>query len=131
MLSWIIVAIALYYFGLFIPSGLKLQLRGLAWGVGPQDDQPADTLVLGRARRAHENIKENLPVFLVVATLTLVTGTSAAALTGAMIWVIARALYLPLYLFGVPWLRTLAFGISLIGLLLMIVALVSGAGSTA
>lgn len=131
MLSWIVAAIALYYIGLFIPSGLKVSIKGVAWGFGPQDDQPADTLYLGRARRAHENIKENLPVFLAVATLTIVTGTSDAALTGAMIWVIARALFLPLYLVGVPWLRTLAFGFSLIGLVVMSVALVSGAGSTA
>lgn len=86
----------------------------------PPDRPPTETLTLGRARRAHENLKENLPVFLVVATLTLVTGTAAAALTGAAIWVIARAIYLPVHVFGVPWLRTLVFGISLIGLVLMI-----------
>lgn len=124
MLSWIIAAIALYYVGLFIPSGLKLSHEGLAWGAGPQDTPPTDTIALGRARRAHENLKENLPVFLVVAVLTMVQGTAPAAMTGASVWVIARVIYLPLYLFGVPWLRTLVFGVSLIGLLLMILTLV-------
>ena len=124
MLSWIIAAIALYYVGLFIPSGLKLSHEGLAWGAGPQDTPSTDTIALGRARRAHENLKENLPVFLVVAVLTMVQGTAPAAVTGASVWVIARLIYLPLYLFGVPWLRTLVYGISLIGLLLMILTLV-------
>ena len=123
MLTWIIAAIALYYCGLFIPSILKLTQMGMVWGAGPQDVRPERTIMLGRAERAHENIKENLPAFLAVATLTLVLGVAPAALTGAAVWVIARAIYLPLYILGVPVLRTLVFGISLIGLIMMILAL--------
>lgn len=124
MLSWIIAAIALYYCGLFIPSGLKLRTDGVAWGAGPQDVGPTETIALGRARRAHENLKENLPAFLSVAVLAMVLGQSAQATLGAGVWVVARVVYVPLYLMGVPYLRSLVFGISLLGLILMILALV-------
>jgi uncharacterized MAPEG superfamily protein len=38
-------------------------------------------------------------------------------------WFAGRIAYLPLYLLGVPWLRTLAYGVALAGLLLMFMRL--------
>ena len=38
---------------------------------------------------------------------------------GAEVWFAGRVVYLPLYLFGVPWLRTAAYGVSLAGLTMM------------
>jgi uncharacterized MAPEG superfamily protein len=53
-----------------------------------------------------------------------VTGRSGGvAAEGAWIWLAARIVYLPLYLFGVPRLRSLAFGVSALGLVLMAVRL--------
>jgi uncharacterized MAPEG superfamily protein len=50
-----------------------------------------------------------------------VSGTVTAA--GAWLYLIDRVVYLPMYLFGVPWLRTLAWTISLLGIAMMLVPL--------
>jgi len=42
---------------------------------------------------------------------------------GATIWIVARIVYLPLYLAGVPKLRTLAWVVSIVGLLMMLAQL--------
>lgn len=43
---------------------------------------------------------------------------------GAGIWFVARLLYIPLYLFGVPYLRSLAWLASILSLLLMLLRLI-------
>ena len=42
---------------------------------------------------------------------------------GAELWFAARIVYLPLYVLGVPWLRSIVYGVSLAGLVLMLVRL--------
>ncbi len=44
--------------------------------------------------------------------------------SGAVIWIVARIVYLPLYAFGIPRVRSLAWLASLVGLALMLAALV-------
>ena len=59
-----------------------------------------------------------------LALALVVTGkTGGIAATGAWIWLIARLVYLLLYAGGVPALRTLAWLVSIIGLVLMLVRL--------
>ncbi len=45
------------------------------------------------------------------------------AATGAWLWLAARIVYIPLYVLGVPYLRSLAFGVSAVGLVMMAVRL--------
>ena len=40
---------------------------------------------------------------------------------GAWIWFVARIVYIPLYLRGVPYVRTACWMVSMVGLLLMLV----------
>jgi len=47
----------------------------------------------------------------------------ARASLGAMVFVLARAVYIPAYLAGVPALRTAVYGVSMFGLLMMLLAL--------
>ncbi|MEM8731964.1 MAG: MAPEG family protein [Pseudomonadota bacterium] len=125
MLTWIIAAIALYYVGLFLPAMAMTARAGLIYAASARDAPPPDGEFLGRARRAHENLKENLAPFLAIALLTMIPegGPAAMAVTGAAIWVIARLVYIPIYLVGVPWVRTLVFFASLLGLVMMILSL--------
>ena len=62
-------------------------------------------------------MKENLPFFLTLGVLALVVpgANLGLATTGAALFVVARAIYVPLYLFGVPWWRTVAYFAGLIG----------------
>jgi uncharacterized MAPEG superfamily protein len=100
-------------------------LRGLVWNAGPRDEgQPPLGKYPGRAQRALENFKETYPAFIALALALAVTAkTGGNGALGAWVWFAARVVYLPLYLLGVPWLRTFAYGASLVGLVLMLTRL--------
>lgn len=99
---------------------------GARWNAGPRDEErkPAGMLA-GRARRASENFRETYPAFVGLALALAMTGDpSGWGLAGACLWFVARLLYLPLYLAGVPYIRSLVWAGALLGLLAMAGALV-------
>jgi uncharacterized MAPEG superfamily protein len=97
--------------------------RGLAWNAGARDgEQPPLGPLAGRAARALANFQETYPVFIALALGLAVTGrTGGLGATGALLWVAARVAYVPLYLLGVPYVRSLAWVVSMPGLLLMLI----------
>jgi uncharacterized MAPEG superfamily protein len=77
-----------------------------------------------RAQRANRNFLETFP-FFAAATLAVVLArqnTSHTAL-GAEAYFWARVLYLPIYIVGIPYVRTLVYALSLWGILQLIAAL--------
>ena len=54
--------------------------------------------------------------------MTARDGTSLTLL-GSHLYLLGRLLYLPLYALGVAYIRTLAWGVSLVGLVMVIAAL--------
>lgn len=110
------------YLGLvyiFLAAGLATRLRGLQWNAGNRDgDSKPLTGAAARANRASANFLETFP-FFAVAVLALVhekLNTPHTAL-GAQLYFWARALYLPVYVAGIPYVRTLIWAVSLWGLL--------------
>jgi uncharacterized MAPEG superfamily protein len=90
-------------------------------------DKPAASrgLLFGRATRALANYVENLTPFVAVALALIVTQrTGGSGALGATIWILARIVYIPLYLFGVVYARTAIWTISIIGLVMMFTRLV-------
>ena len=106
-------------------GGFAVPERGLTWSAGPRDEgRPPTGRWAGRADRALANFKETYPAFIALALGLVVAGKAdGGGATGAWLWLIARIVYLPLYLLGAPWLRTLAYGVSLAGLIMMLVGL--------
>lgn len=103
------------------PAGARNGIREV---LGPRDQQPPFTVVGGRAARALSNMQEALPVFLALALLNLILGTAAAmAISGAWIFLIARVLYVPVYMAGIPVLRTLIWAAGWAGLVMMLIPL--------
>jgi uncharacterized MAPEG superfamily protein len=90
------------------------------------DDRKPSGVMVSRLKRALSNFLETYPAFIALA-LALVVGGKSGGLgaTGAIVWLVCRVVYLPLYAFGVPALRTLAWTGSLIGLLMMLYRLMS------
>ncbi|MEQ1571293.1 MAG: MAPEG family protein [Myxococcota bacterium] len=84
--------------------------------LGPRDTQPPETPLSSRAARALVNLQEALPVFLPVALLHVVHGTGDAAAGWAYAFLVARIVYVPAYLSGVPGLRSAVWSASWIGL---------------
>ena len=74
----------------------------------------------GRARRAHLNMIENLVLFAALVLITAISGkANATTAMGAMIFFWARLAYAVIYLIGIPWLRTLAWAVSVIGMVMI------------
>ena len=101
-------------------AGAQLQV-GLPPLVGNREDLPPMTGWAGRARRAHLNMLENLVLFAILVLVAQMSGkTNAMTLLGCQIFFWARLAYALVYIAGVPWLRTVVWVVSVIGLLLIL-----------
>jgi len=92
--------------------------RGLPWGVGPRDEPAAPMGKFGgRVERAFRNFLETFVFFLgaVLIAQALNKHTASSAL-GAQIYFWSRLGYLPVYALGIPFLRTLLWVASLVGI---------------
>ncbi len=98
--------------------------RGFAWASGPRDEPRAVHGVAARLQRASANFLETFPLFAAAVLAAVVLGrTGGTTLAGAWLYVIARAIYVPLYASGVPVLRSLAWLAAMIGIVLELLAL--------
>lgn len=119
-LMWLLWAVALAFAQMLIAvSGATLQV-GLPKLAGNREGLAPCTGWAGRAQRAHHNMLENLALFAALVLIAVVSGKSnSTTLLGAQIFVWARAAYAVVYLAGIPWLRTLVWLVSVIGMLLI------------
>lgn len=80
---------------------------------------------LGRAQRAHRNILESLVLFAILVLVAHVAGqANAMTALGAAVYFWARVVYAVIYLLGITWVRSLVFGVSMVGLLMILFQLV-------
>ena len=92
---------------------------------GNREGLPALTGWAGRAQRAHRNMLENLVLFAALVLVCVVTNkTNANTLLGAQLFFWARLAYAVIYLAGIPYLRTAAWLVSIIGLVMIFLQLV-------
>lgn len=122
MLAWSIVLGLVY---VFLAAGLATVQRGLKWNASNRDgDTPPLTGFAARAQRASHNFLETFPFFaaalLAVVALHETSGHTALA-TQIYFW--ARLAYLPIYVIGIPYLRTAVWIVSFWGTLQLIEAL--------
>ena len=98
---------------------------GLMALVGNREGMPEITGWGGRAARAHYNMLENLVLFASLVLVAVVAGkTNDMTLLGAQLFFWARLAYAAIYVAGIIWIRTLAWLISVIGLVLIFAQLV-------
>jgi len=99
--------------------------RGLKWNTGPRDEPVVLTGVAGRLERAFANFRETFPFFAVLVIVDYLGGRLGELTSlGALIYVAARAVYIPLYAFGVPYVRSLTWVASMVGIFMLLAALV-------
>jgi uncharacterized MAPEG superfamily protein len=98
--------------------------RGFAWASGPRDEARPVHGVAARLQRAMVNFLETFPIFAAALLAAVALGrTGGTTLAGAWLYVVARALYVPLYAAGAPVLRSLVWLAALVGILLELAAL--------
>ena len=95
---------------------------GLTALAGNRDHLPAIEGWAGRAQRAHRNMLESLVLFAVLVLVAHVSGrANSMTALGAELFFGARLVYVPVYLLGIPWVRTGVWAISVLGLILIFV----------
>ncbi len=76
---------------------------------------------LGRAQRAHRNILESLVLFAILVLVAHVSGkANATTALGAAMYFWARVVYAAIYMLGITWVRSLVFGVSMVGLVIIL-----------
>lgn len=107
---------------IWLPIRAKTAQYGVKWNMSARDETPPPpSPVAGRLERAQANFFETFP--LMIAAITIVSiAHLETRLTGigAWVWLGARIVYLPLYAFGVPKVRTLAWVAATVGLLMVL-----------
>src|SRR5271163_2799551 len=103
--------------------GAQMQV-GLPALAGSRETLPPLTSSADRAARAHRNMVENL---VLVAALVLVAQVSVKAngmtALGSELFFWARLVYVPVFLIGIPWVRTVVWAVSVVGLVLIFIEL--------
>jgi len=106
-------------------SGATLEV-GLPRLAGNREKMPEMSDWAGRAARAHSNMLENLVLFAVlVIAARLANVSNAMTLLGAQLFFWGRVAHAIIYIIGIPWLRTAAWLVSVVGLLLILLQLVA------
>jgi uncharacterized MAPEG superfamily protein len=119
-LKYLLFSVVLTFVQVLIAAAAANQVVGLNTLAGNRDDLPVLTGFAGRAKRAHLNMIENMVLFSALVLIAVVAQkTNATTAMGAMIFFWARLLYAVIYLIGVPWLRTLAWAVSVIGMIMV------------
>ena len=124
-LQMLVCAIGLGLLQLVLAASFTTAQRGLGWGVGARDETPEPLgRLAGRIERAFRNFLETFVFFAAAVLLLHATGRGDAnSALGAQIYLWARLLYIPAYAIGVPFLRTLIWAGSLVGIVMVLMPL--------
>ena len=126
----LLYAVGLYLFMIVMQAVAAVGSRkaSISELVGPRDAMPPAGLspFHARARRAQANMTEGMVMFVpLVLVAAHLDAFSADTALGAVLFFYGRLAFAPLYWFGVPWLRTLAWAVSMLGILLIFLELVT------
>lgn len=121
-LAWTLV---LALIQILLPAMSRTGETGVNYNASARDSEgPPVGKITGRLQRAQRNLFETLPVFAIGIIIAHIAGRSGALTWwGAVLYLWARVVYLPLYAFGVPYLRSLVWLVSLVGIILILIAI--------
>ncbi|WP_026606876.1 MAPEG family protein [Methylocapsa acidiphila] len=117
LLAW---TVALTFAQMLLAVAGATKEVGLDELVGNREFMPKLTGWAERARKAHLNALENLALFAPLILVAQIAGrTNDTTALGAEIFFFARLAYALVFTAGVPYLRTLVWTISIVGLILI------------
>lgn len=120
----VLLVLMLYMVQLFLQETSRFGFD--LWGImGNRDNLPEMSVVAGRLDRAKNNMLEALPIFLALALLALIKGGAQTEVAhAALIFLIARVVYVPAYVSGIPILRSLVWLVGVVSLVMMALPLI-------
>ena len=89
----------------------------LTYLLSSRDSSSKPSIYAQRANRASRNLLETLPIFIGIGILSLIREVDNSYV--ALLWLILRAIYIPIYILGINYIRTGIWAASLICLILM------------
>ena len=121
ILGWTLV---LAIFQILLPAHFRNKETGVAYNASPRDNEgPPIGLVTARLQRAQKNLFETLPLFIGAVLIAHVADIhTSTTYWGAWLYLVARIIYVPLYGFGIPYIRSLVWVVSMVGLGLILFA---------
>lgn len=93
---------------------------GLQDAFGNREGAATPSGMAGRADRAARNMIQGMVMFVTLVLAAHIAGKAPQAALGATVFFWARLVYWPVYLAGIVYLRTVAWIISIIGLILIL-----------
>jgi uncharacterized MAPEG superfamily protein len=124
-LKYLLFSVLLTFVQVLIAAAAANQTVGLTTLAGNREGMGELAGFAGRARRAHLNMIENMVLFTALVLVAAVAGkANAMTAMGALIFFWARLAYAAIYLLGIPWLRTLAWLVSVIGMVIIALQLI-------
>ena len=127
---WLLVAAVLLGFAQIVLQAQSMNMqRGYRWNAGPRDEiLPPLTGTAGRLNRASRNFFETFPLFAAVVLIAAIANIhNNLTLWGAWLYLLGRIVYLPLYAFGVRYVRSLAWNVAVLGIFLILSGIARGA----
>jgi uncharacterized MAPEG superfamily protein len=110
----------------FLGSETGLGQRDRRWAAGSRDEaMPPLTGMAARLQRAQRNFLETFPLFAAAVIAAHLAGRNGElTFWGAQLYFWGRVLYLPLYAAGVYMVRSIVWGVTIVGIGLILLALV-------
>ena len=107
---------------IFAAVRVKTRQYGTAWNISARDEAlPPPEPLVGRLARAQANYFETFPIAAAAILIVYSAGLhDRLTALGAIVWLVARIVYLPVYALGIPMLRTALFIASVIGILMVL-----------
>lgn len=125
LLAWTLV---LAIVQILLPAMLRNRETGLNYNASARDTASPTPVgkITGRLQRAQRNLFETLPLFAAAVLIAHVAGRNGElTFWGASLYLAARVVYVPLYAAGIPFVRSLAWMVSMAGLVMILVAILA------
>ena len=121
LLAW---AVVLGLVHAFATGQITTAQHGLTYGMGPRDEPKPVVGVGGRVIRSFANYMQSFPFFAAAVLIAQVAGVHDwLTVYGAWLYLIARIVYVALYVAGTPGVRTLAWLAGVLGTVMILIAL--------
>lgn len=128
-LSWLSATAVLFFFyllGEIVSGNRQYKPKEL---LGPRDNLAPYSPALGRAKRATANMIEAMCMFVPVVLVAIISErTNEWTALGCAVFFFGRLAFAPLYWFGVPVLRTLAYFVGIAGIIMIFLQVIPFSG---
>ena len=124
-LSLLIWTAALTILQMLVSALGSISQIGLTTLAGNRDNLTETTGWASRAQRAHRNMLESIAVFaILVMSAHHLNISNDMTVLGAQLFFWGRVAFSIIYIAGIPWVRTAAWGVSLVGIILIFLQLI-------